>query len=613
MKTATPQHDLQVIGQLLQEQLQAKLPQNFPLKIWCTQKQGKLMILGQHLANVVPEPQKTFTTLEQLIRTLQPEVLQAVSPEPSLNEGLPVQCYLRVAGRKQPYAFHTFTVELISLTSHQEILSINDPEETKQGKTAIEEPVTSDQKAEVQGALIHIPADMELIDAFPDELDGTPARFTFHLPLLFMVLGAAVSIVTFTGTLYAFTRPCVVAACTTLTQAEQLSRASVRSIQQVTTAQEVVRAYQQLEEANRLLSAIPPWSSHRQAAQAQIRANQTQAEVLEQVMIAQSRAQTASEKSQNPPHSLQTWSEVQSLWQEAIAYLEQISQDSPVYSLAQQKLAQYQTNLVAINQRIAAEQRSDERLANAKASARIAEARTGVADTLQSWQLSHITWQVVINALRQIPRGTMAYEEAQQLLNAYEPKLAAARDRRKQEEIASNAYKQALSQAQQAQQAEQQNQWSQAVTYWRSALSNAQQVPSGTSYHNQAQPLVGTYTTALEQAQQGVAIANNLQAAKTDLDRTCAGLPKVCDYTVAADKIVVRVTADYDRTVERSMINAEVRGDYNTQVGVVEHVRTFLRAIAAIGDNAQIPIELYNADGSLFGIYNPSLAGYVPR
>jgi hypothetical protein len=43
------------------------------------------------------------------------------------------------------------------------------------------------------------------------------------------------------------------------------------------------------------------------------------------------------------------------------------------------------------------------------------------------------------------------------------------------------------------------------------------------------------------------------------------------------------------------------------------HFNPLLRAIATVGETAQIPIEVYNADGSLFGIYDPALDGYVSR
>ena len=37
-----------------------------------------------------------------------------------------------------------------------------------------------------------------------------------------------------------------------------------------------------------------------------------------------------------------------------------------------------------------------------------------------------------------------------------------------------------------------------------------------------------------------------------------------------------------------------------------------LSRIAQVGDAANLSIDVYNADGSLFGRYVPSLSGYVP-
>jgi len=284
-----------------------------------------------------------------------------------------------------------------------------------------------------------------------------------------------------------------------------------------------------------------------------------------------------------------------------------------VYGLAQRKLGEYQSNLAAIGQRMAIERQAQQQVNTARSTAHIAEAREGVAASLDSWQLTYATWQTVVGVLKQVPQSTMAHAEAQQLLAIYQPKLSAVRDRHKQEEISANAYNQAVSFATQARAFEQRRQWSQAVEQWRDALTQAQQVPNNTLYYAQAQPLINAYTAALSQAQDTLSTTTAMQSAAADLSRICEGSPTICSYSFAETAIQVRITAAYDRAVEQAMTRTQMTGDYVAQAEVTAHVNTLLRALAAISENAEVPIELYNSDGSLFGTYVPAFSGYVAR
>ncbi|MGK7889380.1 MAG: hypothetical protein AB4042_08595, partial [Leptolyngbyaceae cyanobacterium] len=74
------------------------------LSIKCTVKDGRLIVLGQHAADAVIH---STTVLRQLERTIQSLHLQFTQQ---------VRLYLRVAGQKQPYAHHRFS--LVSPPSH---------------------------------------------------------------------------------------------------------------------------------------------------------------------------------------------------------------------------------------------------------------------------------------------------------------------------------------------------------------------------------------------------------------------------------------------------------------------------------------------------------------
>ncbi|MEG3882198.1 magnesium transporter, partial [Microcoleus sp. herbarium7] len=73
---------------------------------------------------------------------------------------------------------------------------------------------------------------------------------------------------------------------------------------------------------------------------------------------AQKLAMEAAVMTQNPPHPLENWQQVQGKWQESIKLLEAIPDSSPVVTQAQEKLSVYRTNYQAITNRIVTEQKA---------------------------------------------------------------------------------------------------------------------------------------------------------------------------------------------------------------------------------------------------------------
>ncbi len=423
------------------------------------------------------------------------------------------------------------------------------------------------------------------------------------LPLL--VAGAGVSAIIFLSSLYVLSRPCVVGRCKAMTQAQELSQKSAKTLQNPQSGREILEAQQELKEAIEILESIPWWSRYHSQAQDLLKADQAQSKTVDEMVTALKTAARASYKSENPPHPPSKWIEIQGFWREAIAQLEQLPTQSNLQPLAQQKIKEYQVNLAETNQRLAKERQAQEYLKVAQEAALIAEARQGVAQSLDHWQLVYSTWQMVFKRIKQIPQGTMAYEEAQQLSAASLPKMASARDRTTQEKIAANAYNEGLRIARLAQDSQVNSQWSTAVNQWRNALTFINQVPQGTFYYGKAQLLVNPYKNALKQAQGQLQFAMKLQQARKDLNQTCYGKTRVCNYTIENNLIKVRLTPAYVQTVKQTDLNAKAKGDSNTQVGVVNHILTLEEALEAISDNAKIRVEVYAPEGSLIQVYTP--------
>lgn len=605
MDATTNQH-LQHLAQQLQTRLRS-LPYASLIQIQCVVRQGHLMILSQHAPDEKPDPQAFFSALEQAIQTLLPAFAEGLALTPAAQAKL----YLRKLGQRQPYAAHTFPLPPIiesppSTEPFEPLTQTTDAAWTldRSEPTANEKPGDSDNAR-----------DAAALDAAASELVPRSPALTpiADVPLysgrssLFPWLraGIGVSVVGFAVGLWVMSRPCMVGVCEPLQTAQTLNQQSTQTLQTAKTQQDLQQAQQQFTEANQRLQSIPTWSRHHDEAYALQQTAQAQAQMIDRVLGAENKANTAAQKGQALPQPAADLQATQALWREAIAQLQTIPQANPLYAFVQQRLTAYEANLAAISKLTIAEQQAQKKLTTAKATAKIAEARQGIAQTPESWQLAQTTWQVAINTLRAIAPSATSYAEAQRLLSDYQPKLAAARDHATQEQIAKKAFNQAIALAQKAEAAQRKNQWSHAVANWQDALTNIKQVPTNTAYAEPAQPLVASYSTALKQAEAQLQIAAAIQRTRDDLNRICAGSPRMCTYAIASGIIRVQFTPSYERKLRTAFIIGQ-SGDRSTLGGAINHIDTLQTALQTISNNAGLPLEVYSADGSeLIGAFNP--------
>jgi tetratricopeptide (TPR) repeat protein len=637
MQTAVRPSDLQELAKFLQERLQAELVGEVRLQVRCMLQNDILLVLAQHPQSIAPEAPPIFRVLQQTIQEVQPEFTEKV------------RLYLRAVGQKQPRAVRDFIIEKSTVSLNRTDLEEEDDdfddlfrwlgkassetEETREenninasfysqeianqesnistlvNNVATESETESDSMADL--ALEEPPSQSSLPETeaiyeqpvFPKKQHLKTEEFSLSPKLLITV--AVVTVVAFLSSLYAFSRPCVIGSCPQIKTAKQLGQESTQTIKKAKTIRDVEKAQQKLTTATQLLGSIPFWSNYHGEAQKLLPNYQTQANFIDPVLMAMKKADEAAEKSQNPPHSAEQWQDINSLWKQSVALLKQVPKTSPVYPLAQEKLLNYRDNSVEINQRINLEETTKNRIVAAKQTAQTAELRQVSARSLENWQEIESIWQKAIATLASIPKTVTGYEEAQQLLDSYQTKLATVRDRRNQERISANIYNQSLTLASLAQNQEQRNQWSEAVSSWRRALTYAQQVPKGTFYHPQAQPLIDSYTSALNQAQDRLKIALVLQKANTDLNRVCNVSPKICDHIVTRQGIKVYLTPTYVNSVRRTAMSAGINGDANTLAGVDDHLKTLQSALEAISENSVLPLEIYDHTRLLIGKYNP--------
>ena len=602
------------------------------LSIRCVLSRGKLMVLGEHPTETRVESELMLLTLKQAIHFHLPEIEALIlDPEHQISlDELPVQLYLRTLGQKRPYAFHRFfwplkraseglsgevVAENVQLGAQSSSLLPTPTEadvldsEPVNSEPVNSEPVNSD--TETEPALVDKSAIPKLATAFFSPQWLQPVSLQLQEIPRWMIGGVA-GVFALGGMVYGLSGPCVVGRCEQLSTAQTLNRSALALLSERPSPEDILEANRELKRAIKLLTAIPSWSRHHAVAQTDLSDYQQHSQAVEQLIEAQQRATLASQKSQSPPHPIQHWVSVRMHWRQAIALLKQIRDDSLVYDLGQEKLAEYSQNLAAIETRIQAEQTAESTLDGARQTGQLALHRTETADSFPGWQLAYKDWRDAVNSLQRIPQGTMAYDEAQELLANYRRYSAMASDRTRQERFAEQIYNQAQSSAHQARDFEQQNQWTLAVTHWRKALAQIQKVPSSATIHADAQAWVEPYRNALNQAETNLRKAITLQKVQKELNQACGASPPICQYIPAASSIRINVAAGYDYAIEQSMTPPPLRG--NTSLinpTIAQQANSLLQTIATVGVNAQMPIELYSSQGQLLARYVPSLAGFV--
>jgi len=628
MTVATIQSNAQILEVKLQQHLQAAGFKNLPLYISCDFRDESLTVVGEHPRSLVLKAKPTFAVLEAAILEIEPESIQQI--------GL---C-LKITGQKQPYAFHSFTMHNPVLSRPKTVPLFKKTENIPAEETGI---VLTENAAEAADVEEDIPLETDVKDAggeeyFPDWSESssnsdpiafkvaaipadiadnpfnpldmeavTVAQKPKHSPLAMLAAAGMVSMAALilAGGYYMLSRPCVIGECTALANAKQLSENSAKTLKTSKVANSPQEAQRQLKQAIALLEPIPSWSIHRGEAQSALENYRWQNQNLNSAIDAARLAQSAAQKTQNPPYSAEDGQKAQALWQSAIAELGEIPPDSPVYPFAQRKKQEYRKNVATGNRQLSTEKQAEKTLLAAKSTAQIAEAREAVAQTAETWDQVQAGWEESLAILSEIPTGTTSYQQAKLLVPKYETKLSEARERKNVEGISENAYTQAVTLAAEAQIFEGKNAWFKASEYWRRALSYAEQVPAATSYSQKAQPLLASYKTSLQQAEVRLQEERNLQKARTDLDRTCKGNPKICDYTVSKDLIAVQMTPGYVQKLQQTFIQANNNNAVKTRQAVEKHVQTLQKALEAIAENAKIPMQVYDGEGQRIGSHEP--------
>lgn len=599
MEPVAHQERLQQMAHQLQEQVRSHLP-DLPLQVHCTFKQASLMVLGQHSREYQPETNHVLSVLEAAVQSLPVAWGLALTASASPVATLPVKLFLRQIGEKQPYVTHPFDwhLETVALPTLHDLPTTIEEEEDPDSDAAIAAPPPPTTATAPPAAVS--PSQANAAERQPARPVSQPSAAPRpQRPLPWLAIGGAAAAIAVLGTAtYALTRPCVLGSCVPVNTAQSLSQTSLQNLQTAKSEADLEPIRQQITETQQTLAQVPSWSPYYGQVQPVRQA-------IEQVLLAEDKAAAAIAKGQTIPQAASEWQATQSLWQEAIAQMEAVPTESPWHNFAQQRLVTYQTNLEAVKRRLGTEAAAQKSLQTAKETATIAEARAGIigsSDTpLQALQLARSTWQVAVNQAKAVPPETTSYTEAKGLLDVYQAKLKDIRDRANGEQRSTTAFNQAKQLAQQATTLQQRNQWPEAISTWRNALNAAKNVPQGTSRYAEAQNLVESYTDKLRQTV-------TLSRARVQLEKVCAGKPRICNYSIPGNEIRVVLTSAYRRALQLAAVTSNA-GDLLTREKTMEHLNSLETALQAVCDNAGVPLTLTDSFGETLTTLMPGGGG----
>ncbi len=651
MHSATRLDDLKILECFLQNSLHAHLGRIIPFRVQCLYKDDTLWVLAQHPTDVVIDIADIFNVLER--------TLQAEEPKTALS----VKLYLRAEGNQRPYSQQSFTVYPLvkntipgeaapemTGTSEDRIALERDFSEIVSGKplhisdnhmdnldnipSTVPEIVSShdpllDAASEHQPRFVGLAASVDDrpedrivkidTDAFvaniehsfgatrdEDDPSPYPPASKRQRKMILPILGGLGLLAIGSVAGYMGTRPCVFSACTELSTATQLTQSSISTITKPeVTGQEVLTAQKQLHQSVDQLKSIPLWSGSYGTAQTSLQTTTTQVTDLDTTVMAMNKAFKAANIVKNQPIPLLKWQESRQMWAESIANLSKISTTSQIYPLAQQKLTDYQGRLADIDQRIEAETTAEFKLKSAVDGIAAATQSQAAAKSLTQWRGVKTQWDRVGNQLNSIPATTIVYAQAQELLKSSQPQMSIAQDKVIEEDKATQNYQTAVKLAQAAKLSQKNNQLAQSVAQWNQSVVAIQSIPQNSAIYTQAKPLVFEYTKSFQQVEEQLKTTQKIALANKDLQRTCAGNPQICTYTVNNKSIVVRLMSLYTQTLKQTAIAAATQGDGNAKIGIVNHVNTLGNALQTISENARLPLEVYGADGKQIQNYRP--------
>ncbi len=415
----------------------------------------------------------------------------------------------------------------------------------------------------------------------------------FSVGFISFVLGLIV--ISISGLVYYFTRPCVVGECLLIPETKTKLDNVLKSINAETSAYRLTQIQATISESSQELTRIPSWSKYYDSAQNLKQQSQLKNRDIGQILSAFQLEDNAKNMTQNLPLSQEEWLRVKGFWQEAIALL-QANQDKNFNSLVNTKLNAYRNEIETVEGRIEKEKQGEKLLAEAQKLATIAEQKQQeTIDSVMTLETIEKDWISAVSKVEKLPVATIAYQKKDQLLNNYLSQLSVIQEKIRLEKLAINVLDKTKNKVNLAKKSQEENQWTKAVAYWQKAIKLLENYPEHSFLTNDFQQLQKEIQAEIPKAKEQLKLAITRENIRGDLKKICAGNEPICNYSVTNDLIKVYLTDKYMENVAKISSHS----NFEQQQQLEYHINQVEKNYQFISSKYQKPLEVYNPQKKL--------------
>lgn len=415
----------------------------------------------------------------------------------------------------------------------------------------------------------------------------------FSVGFICFVLGLIV--ISISGLVYYFTRPCVVGECLLIPETKTKLDNVLKSINAETSAYRLTQIQATISESSQELTRIPSWSKYYDSAQKLRQQSQLKNRDIGQILSAFKLEDNAKNMTQNLPLSQEEWLRVKGFWQEAIALL-QANQDKNFNSLVNTKLNAYRNEIETVEGRIEKEKQGEKLLAEAQKLATIAEQKQQeTIDSVMTLETIEKDWISAVSKVEKLPVATIAYQKKDQLLNNYLSQLSVIQEKIRLEKLAINVLDKTKNKVNLAKKSQEENQWTKAVAYWQKAIKLLENYPENSFLTNHFQQLQKEIKAEIPKAKEQLKLAITRENIRGDLKKICAGNEPICNYSVTNDLIKVYLTDKYMENVAKISSHS----NFEQQQQLEDHINQVEKNYQFISSKYQKPLEVYNPQKKL--------------
>jgi len=405
------------------------------------------------------------------------------------------------------------------------------------------------------------------------------------------------------GTIYYFTRPCVLGNCELITESETSISRLLKNQSQGLDEIKIKNIQLGLIEGINKLKRVPRWSKYYQESNILISEYKNKIDDLDKLLNALVLVNNAQTLTKNLPLSLDEWNRVKSFLNDAIKIINSIKVEE-LNQFKTEKLISYQNELTTVNNNILQEKKANDLLNQAKDLAVVIDNEAKEVKSLVDLENIGKKWQTSIQKVELISPQTTAYLEKEEILNNYLQKLIKVQNQINQEKNALNIKNKAQEKIKLATESQKNNQWTKAVSLWKEAITLFKKIPSEVLLRKEINKLESNANKQLEIATSELKQAIIREEIKTKLKEICNKEEVMCSFNVSKENIKVFLTDKYLQKIASASAITNLTNNKEEKNQIITHIDQVEKNYQYLSSKYKLPVEIYNPQRQLIMIYN---------